>query len=198
MATQKGPSPLPPTIILKNERISQSAAHDFLTAYLERAASDPGFQPDSTLSAQGPITATAGSATNLVIHNLKRVQAGLAGEVLGRDMIYAKLENEGDGIEGGAFRLQSHAATDGQNWPGNKPADKNVDGWQDLQSYEREQTDLVQVGDDGAEDGVVEVTDYDQVPEYEPELDKEERKRRKKMRRKEEQRNKNMGNQDGD
>ncbi|KAK2829888.1 hypothetical protein FQN49_007155, partial [Arthroderma sp. PD_2] len=126
MASQAGPTPLPSTTILKSERISQSEAHEFLTAYLDRAASDPGFQPDSTLSPQGPIAAGVGSSPNLVIHNLKRVQAGLAGEVLGKDLIFAKLENEG-GSSGGVFELQSHNATDGQNW-GGKKRDAAVNG----------------------------------------------------------------------
>ncbi|EFR01677.1 hypothetical protein MGYG_04680 [Nannizzia gypsea CBS 118893] len=187
MAHQAGPSPLPATTILKSERISQAEAHEFLTAYLDRAASDPGFQPDSTLSPQGPIAAGVGSSPNLVIHNLKRVQAGLAGEVLGKDLIYAKLENEG-GAAGGVFELHSHNATDGQNWGGKKRDTAAVTGWQDLQSYEREQTDIVEAGDGDEE--VVAVEDNIEAVEdaqEEGKIDKEERKRRKKERRKQEQ-----------
>ncbi|EZF29045.1 hypothetical protein TMEN_6099 [Trichophyton mentagrophytes] len=186
MASQAGPTPLPATTILKSERISQAEAHEFLTAYLDRAASDPGFQPDSTLSPQGPIAAGVGSSPNLVIHNLKRVQAGLAGEVLGKDLIYAKLENEG-GAAGGIFELHSHNATDGQNWGGKKRETPAVSGWQDLQSYEREQTDIVEAGDGDEE--VVAVEDNIEAVEdiQEGKIDKEERKRQKKERRKQEQ-----------
>ncbi|KKZ64999.1 hypothetical protein EMCG_09079, partial [[Emmonsia] crescens] len=96
MAFQSTPHPLPPTTIhpsrTKTHRIPSSAAHDFLSAYLDRATTDPSLQPDSTLSGHGPVSANTGSTPNLIIHNLKRVQAGLAGEVLGRDLTFAKLE----------------------------------------------------------------------------------------------------------
>lgn len=95
MASLTGPSPLPPTTRLSSQNISQSAAHDFLATYLGRAAIDPALQPDSTLSNRGPVSANSGSTPNLIIHNLKRVQAGLAGEVLGRDLAFEKsLANE--------------------------------------------------------------------------------------------------------
>lgn len=90
MATLTGPFPLPSTTHLSSRNISQSAAHDFLAAYLARAATDPALQPDSTLSNRGPVSANSGSTPNLIIHNLKRVQAGLAGEVLGRDLVFEK------------------------------------------------------------------------------------------------------------
>src|SRR5215471_15852061 len=101
MQPDSGPSPLPPTIVHKSERISQSAALAFLAAYLDRAATDTSLQPAATLSTHGPVSGNTGSAPNLVIHNLKRVQAGLAGEFLGKDLTFAKLAGEG------VFELQS-------------------------------------------------------------------------------------------
>jgi hypothetical protein len=98
MAAQ-GPSPLPPTIILSSKPISQSAAHDFLAAYLDRAATDPALQPNASISEHGPISRTTAAAPNLILHNLKRVQAGLAGEVLGRDLTLAKI-NAGEALQG--------------------------------------------------------------------------------------------------
>ncbi|KAF4253744.1 hypothetical protein KXW98_006552 [Aspergillus fumigatus] len=98
MATQ-GPSPLPPTTILSSKSISQSAAHDFLAAYLDRAATDPALQPNASISEHGPISRTTAAAPNLILHNLKRVQAGLAGEVLGRDLTLAKI-NAGEALQG--------------------------------------------------------------------------------------------------
>jgi hypothetical protein len=98
MATQ-GPSPLPPTTILSSKPIPQSAAHDFLAAYLDRAATDPALQPNASISEHGPISRTTAAAPNLILHNLKRVQAGLAGEVLGRDLTLAKI-NAGEALQG--------------------------------------------------------------------------------------------------
>jgi hypothetical protein len=188
MSQWNQPTPLPPTKILKDEHISQSAAHEFLTAYLERAATDPSLQPDSTLSTHGPVSANTGATQNLVIHNLKRVQAGLAGEILGRDLTFAN--------QAGTFELQSHQFTDGQDWSGTggKANAAVNDEWQDLQSYEREQVDLVQAGDeDGAEDVAVQTpaeqmdVDDEGMPRV-GKIDKEERKRAKKERKKAEQR----------
>lgn len=94
MATQ-GPSAFPPTIVHSTKTISQSAAHDFLAAYLDRAANDPALQPNASISEHGPVSRTTAAAPNLILHNLKRVQAGLAGEILGRDLTVAK-QNPGE------------------------------------------------------------------------------------------------------
>ncbi|KAJ5232352.1 hypothetical protein N7468_005308 [Penicillium chermesinum] len=90
-----GPSALPPTTVLSTQTISQSAAHEFLAAYLDRATNDPSLQPNATISETGPVSRTTAAAPNLTLHNLKRVQAGLAGEFLGRDLTVAK-QNPGE------------------------------------------------------------------------------------------------------
>ncbi|KAJ6002634.1 hypothetical protein N7451_005181 [Penicillium sp. IBT 35674x] len=90
-----GPTSLPPTTIHSTQSISQSAAHDFLAAYLTRAATDPALQPNANISEHGPVSRTTAAAPNLILHNLKRVQAGLAGEVLGQDLTFAK-QNPGE------------------------------------------------------------------------------------------------------
>lgn len=178
MTSQAGPAPLPPTIIHKSERISHSAAHDFLTAYLNRAATDPSLQPDSILSAHGPVSGNTGSAPNLVIHNLKRVQAGLAGEVLGKDLTFARLGGEG------IFELGSRNLGDGLNWGDGKAQEVNDDGWQDLQSYE-----MQQIKETGQEEvrGPSDDSNKDGMPQK-TKVDKEERKRKKRERRKAERR----------
>ncbi|RAQ58438.1 hypothetical protein COH20_001271 [Aspergillus flavus] len=156
MAT--GPSPLPPTFILNSKSISQSAAHDFLAAYIDLAATDPAYQPNAGISEHGPVSRTTAAAPNLTIHNLKRVKAGLAGEVLGRDLALAKLE------EGDAQQQQQVGA--------------NGD-WEDAKKFqEGENGDAVQ--DENDAQGQMEVDDAEQDAGA---LDKEERKRKKKERR---------------
>lgn len=93
--TTQGPSALPPTVVHSTKPISQTAAHDFLAAYLDRATTDPALQPNASISEHGPVSRTTAAAPNLILHNLKRVQAGLAGEILGRDMTVAK-QNPGE------------------------------------------------------------------------------------------------------
>jgi hypothetical protein len=94
MATQ-GPQALPPVIVQSTQSISQPAAQEFLAGYLDRAATDPSLQPNASISEHGPVSRTTAAAPNLILHNLKRVQAGLAGEVLGRDLTVAK-QNPGE------------------------------------------------------------------------------------------------------
>lgn len=91
----QGPVALPPTTVLSTKPISQSEAHEFLAMYLERARTDASLQPNASINESGPVSRTTSAAPNLILHNLKRVQAGLAGEVLGRDLTVQK-QNPGE------------------------------------------------------------------------------------------------------
>lgn len=153
MAT--APTALPPTTIHSSTPISQSAAHDFLAAYLERANTDPALQPNAGISEHGPVSRTTAAAPNLILHNLKRVQAGLAGEVLGRDL----------SIVGDEGTVQAPTADNG-DWQDAKKFEQQATGDEQQDSME---IDAMQQGlnEDDAAGG----------------LDKEERKRKKKERR---------------
>ncbi|PYH47443.1 uncharacterized protein BP01DRAFT_216217 [Aspergillus saccharolyticus JOP 1030-1] len=161
MAAQ-GPSALPPTTIISSKPISQSAAHDFLAAYLDRAATDPALQPNAGISEHGPLSRTTAAAPNLMLHNLKRVQAGLAGEVLGRDLTLAKLMTGEDGDA-----QQTTGAEQGQDW-------------EDAQKFQQEGEGLEGLQD--AMDADIGMEE-DQADPAAGGIDKEERKRRKKERR---------------
>lgn len=163
--TTQAPSPLPPTTILSTKPISQSAAHDFLAAYLDRAGTDPALQPNSSITEHGPVSRTTAAAPNLTLHNLKRVQAGLAGEVLGRDLTFAKPE-DGAQAEG--------MGNDNDNDNNNNA----TNGWEDAQKWQQEATGDDNVGD---EEQVMDVDDEVETPAGA--IDKEERKRKKKERR---------------
>lgn len=167
MATS-GPNPVPPTQLLTTRSISQSAALDFLTAYLDRAATDPSLQPSAMITEHGPISRTTAAAPNLTLHNLKRVQAGLAGETLGRDLTLStgsqpKTEEKEEAEEG---------------------QEESKEQWEDRQKWELE------AGEGVAKDRSADFTnnttaqvevDQDGMPVDAP-IDKEERKRRKKER----------------
>jgi hypothetical protein len=114
MATQ-GPQALPPTIVHSTTSITQAQAHEFLAAYLDRAGTDPSLQPNASISEHGPVSRTTAAAPNLILHNLKRVQAGLAGELLGRDLTVAK-QNPGEDyldVAAGAVKNQEEQEEDG-------------------------------------------------------------------------------------
>ncbi|EEP79925.1 predicted protein [Uncinocarpus reesii 1704] len=191
MAFQAQPNPLPPTSIHSTTSISPSAAEKFLAAFLERANGDPSYQPDSTLSAHGPVSANPDTALDPIIHSLKRVHAGLTGKRLGRDIVLERRLEEGE--------QRANAFTDGEDWGGERKRKRVSKGgkqdveWQDLGSFEREQVDLVEgVEGEGDEDVGATVVEGDvgddDASVIEITVDKEERKRKKKERRKAEQR----------
>ncbi|GAD96408.1 hypothetical protein ANI_1_418184 [Paecilomyces variotii No. 5] len=161
----QGPSPLPPTTILSTKPISQSAAHDFLAAYLDRANTDPALQPNAVISERGPVSRTTAAAPNLILHNLKRVQAGLAGEVLGRDLTVAKLETETQAEE---------------------QAKNTTEGWIDKEQWQQED-------EEGNPADAIEDEHQDLDVQDNAVVDKEERKRKKKERRLAEKRAKAKG-----
>lgn len=157
-----GPAPLPQTTIHSNTPITSSAAHDFLCAYLDRATTDPALQPDASITEHGPTSRTTASAPNLALHNLKRVQAGLAGEVLGKDLAIGEDGNlRGDDVEG--------------------------EGWEDAKRYEQGQEPVESRAEEEEEEeggeGEGEGEGDGMQGVEEGTVDKEERKRRKKERR---------------
>lgn len=160
------PTPLPPTTILSSKPISQSVAHDFLAAYLDRATTDPALQPNAGISEHGPVSRTTAAAPNIILHNLKRVQAGLAGEVLGRDLAIAEMK------EGAQAQAQAQSG--------------NGEGsWEDKKQFEQEQGvegNDVNVG--GEEAMELDNTEVAHEGNAAGTLDKEERKKLKKERRK--------------
>jgi len=101
------------------------------------------------------------SASNLVIHNLKRVEAGLRGEWLA-----PSLELEAEGMAG----FESFPVTGN----GNEGVEDDAgEGWQDIEEYQREQS--IEIGEIGPrETGIGQ--------EARRPLDKEARKREKKER----------------
>jgi hypothetical protein len=128
------------------------------------------------------VSRNTGSAPNLVIHNLKRIQAGLAGEVLGKDLTFAKLGAEG------IFELQSHNVGDGLNWGDGKGQEVNGDGWRDLQNYEKQQVEGTEQ-QEKVREVIGDRMDVDETgTAQKAKINKKERKQKKKERRKAEKR----------
>jgi hypothetical protein len=169
------PTPIPPTTILTSRPISQSAALDFLKAYLDRAANDPSLQPSAMITEHGPASRTTAAAPNLTLHNLKRVQAGLAGEILGRDLSLTTP------TEAAAAR------TPKKSKGGEKGGEGQEEQWENKEKWELEQGQALGGDEDGTE--LLNTTTGEEV-EVDEEgmpitgaISKEERKRRKKERR---------------
>jgi hypothetical protein len=110
--------------------ITSDLALQKLQEYLSATNSNPYLLPNATLQSDGP-RAASDSSSNLVIHNLKRVEAGLRGEWLEPSL---DLESEGHGVVslvgGGKGTGQENMAVE----------EGNGEGWQDLDEYQREQS----------------------------------------------------------
>lgn len=166
------PTPIPPTTILTSRPISQSAALDFLKAYLDRAANDPSLQPSAMITEHGPASRTTAAAPNLTLHNLKRVQAGLAGEILGRDLSLTT-------------PTEAAAARTPKKTKGGEKGEGQEEQWENKEQWELEQGQGLGADEDGTEllntTGEEIEVDEDGMP-ITGAISKEERKRRKKER----------------
>lgn len=119
-------SAFPPHKTLTSLPVSQEIALKFLTSYLDATKTTPHLLPNARLEPNG---VTAVSSSSVIIHNLERVQAGLRGEWLAPVL---DLEEQKDVIGTGVQVAEG--------LEGGKGDKMEVDGWQDLDEYQREQS----------------------------------------------------------
>ena len=182
-------SAFPPQRSLASQPVSQDAALKHIQNFLEATTNFAYFRPNARLEPTGP---AASEEPSITIHNLKRVEAGLRGEWL-EPII---------DLKDGGVQIAS-GIDDGVRGDGDK---MDVDGWQDLEEYQREQS--IEVGETAPnvvavdqEGNDVDVHDEETIPQDKPtkkraesrnvgdeKLDKEARKAAKKLRLKEERR----------
>jgi len=179
-------SAFPPQRSLASQPVSQDVALKHIQSFLEATTNNAYFRPNARLEPTGP---AASEEPSITIHNLKRVEAGLRGEWL-EPII---------DLKDGGVQVAS-GIDDGVQGDGDK---MDVDGWQDLAEYQREQS--IEVGDTAPHVSIVDHEGDDQGEEAIPldkpskklaepqsvgeeKLDKEARKAAKKLRLKEERR----------
>lgn len=132
--------------------IPTSEALFLLSAYLEATKTDPSLHPNALLTEHGPVAPQTGTSTGIVLHNLRRVEAGLRGENLGEDLAFENHGGHGlpelphDGVVQGAGVGAREAS-------GNVNGEVEMEGqWQDKGEFEREQ-EVIQ-GDMAVDGGV--------------------------------------------
>lgn len=186
----------PPHRLHTSYPISASQALDLLSTYLLAANTDASLHPNALLTESGPISANSSSNAGLVLHNLKRVEAGLRGEHLGADLSFSKFGGEGlpglkAGKDGGMIIIDRSNLAKGADVDGQ---DRDVDmenveeGWQDKSEFEREQE--VTQGEIGKRMPNVIEGEVPNVMESKSTVYKEDRKKRKKEKRMQEKRKK--------
>ncbi|KAL8706458.1 MAG: hypothetical protein Q9201_000513 [Fulgogasparrea decipioides] len=125
----------PPIRHHSSQRISTHRAQQLLAQYLEDTITDASLHPNALLTENGPVNPASGS-TGLVLHNLKRVEAGLRGEHLSADLTFKNFGGEGlpdlltNGVSNRPREGEESQNRTGQNFE---------EDWQDKDEYEREQ-----------------------------------------------------------
>ena len=184
----------PPHRLHSSHPVAPSEALSLLSSYLETAATEAYLQPNALLTEGGPVSATSGPNTGLIIHNLKRVEAGLRGEHLSTDLELDKLAGEDQADQdvvttGGALAMMKVITANGDGAVDED--DMGQEGWQDKAEFEHKQD--VEVGEVGERAQAVpaiakEHVTVPKIQETKTTADREDRKKRKKERRKQERR----------
>ncbi|KAB8304552.1 hypothetical protein EYC80_003935 [Monilinia laxa] len=187
-------SAFPPHKSIPSIPVNQTIALKYLQEYLSLTSSTPYLLPNAKLEPTGP---TIGSShSSVTIHNLERVEAGLRGEWLAPTL---ELEEEN--------AVEIAQGMDDGTVQGSGGDKMDIDGWQDKEEFEREQS--IDEGDVGArvqnvktkqidsdleaEPSAKNVPDFTQAPAGElSRKEKDARKAEKKARHKAEQRAKEL------
>ncbi|KAF2134260.1 hypothetical protein P153DRAFT_372709 [Dothidotthia symphoricarpi CBS 119687] len=182
MTSLEGP---PPHRHISTTPISLSAGSRMLEAYLAHSEAHPHLHPDALITPTGvTFSSHGGPMGGVVMHNLRRVAAGLRGEYLEPEAT-PEPEADADVVADGAG-AQKKARKVGRAGA--------EEGWQDMARYEESQG-MIQVGDlgersnalqDGGEAPEIEATGGDGKRKIEDgeggKMDKEARKKAKKAR----------------
>ncbi|KAF2198201.1 hypothetical protein GQ43DRAFT_340335, partial [Delitschia confertaspora ATCC 74209] len=192
----------PPTLhhLSLSHPLTTTAASTLLSTYISLSESHPHLHPDALLTPTGPtFSSHGGPMGGVVMHNLRRVAAGLRGEVLEVEVEVEGGEG-GEGLGEGVGHVEVAERVVGGAVGGTGKKDvkglKDVEeGWQAMSEYEREEgaIEVGEIGDRdhfvgaGGEEPVVEVhgEDGESKKRKGEGLDKEARKKAKKERNKE-------------
>ncbi|KAI9841208.1 MAG: hypothetical protein M1837_000935 [Sclerophora amabilis] len=181
----------PPRVTHSCCPILPSTALDLLQAFLVDAESSPHLHPDALLTEGGPQRSSAGEG--LILHNLRRVEAGLRGERLGKDLSDFNTDEVVEYAEGGdEVDVRSAGRQQEGFWeePAAGAAQRGVGNqWEDFEDYQLKPGD--DVGDVVGDEGMQGVLDGGRVPAVKDgnkgagvgPVNKEERKRKKRERR---------------
>jgi hypothetical protein len=115
----------PPVKTLATIPVSQEIALKFLSTFLAASKSTPYMLPGARLEPSGP---AAGSSSSPMVQNLQRVEAGLRGEWLAPVLDLQNDEEERWMKVGGGLRQEGESDN------------IELEGWQDLDEYQREQS----------------------------------------------------------
>lgn len=184
------PDAPPPHRLISSKPVSVSDASAVLQTYIANSEAHPHLHPDALITPTGVTFSSHGGPTGgVVMHNLRRIAAGLRGEYLEPDLTPEPEEEEAAGEDRG---------WKGKKGKGTKTTFTDPEAgtvqieWQDKETYEREQGEM-EIGDlahranvvgDGGEEPDLELTGGKRKADKDEggKLDKEARKKAKKER----------------
>lgn len=130
---------LAPHRLISSKSIPIEDASSMLEKYLSNSEVHPHLHPDALITPSGTTFSAQGGPTGgVVMHNLRRVAAGLKGNYLEPE---PTPEPEGDDRNTGVNDTQDQSKT-------KQGADTAVEEWQEMSEYEREEA-VIEVGDIG-------------------------------------------------
>ena len=156
-----GYNPLPPTVLHASTQLTHAQAHALLSSFLERAAIDPAYRPDSTLTEAGPQSNSSSGNPNLTLHHLLLVKHSMDAKTIGIEDLDASFFNRDAVGKPGQRRWissgqpRSRQREEGLATKGGGSGTvsdetnavlKEGEGWQDREDYELAQDDEVDVG----------------------------------------------------
>jgi hypothetical protein len=142
----------PPYRRISSKPISVADASQFLAKYLTNSEGHPHLHPDALITPTGVTFSSHGGPTGgVIMHNLRRVAAGLRGEYLEPEATPEPEEQE---------------EQDAPSWKKGKKKGKNTkaEEWQSMSEFEREEG-RIEVGEVGERTNVVQ--DGGEAPEIE-------------------------------
>jgi len=138
---------IPPTTVHPYTRrpLAFSTCQNQIVTYLSRAIDEPHLHPDSVLQSYGPThSAAGGKAGGIIFHYLKRIEAGLRGEVLRPDPKVIVVE---DGMVFGAEEPDRRQLPEGSDAKVDAMIEKQSggDGGRKRKAGEMEELEMVEV-----------------------------------------------------
>ncbi|KAF2749453.1 hypothetical protein M011DRAFT_398331 [Sporormia fimetaria CBS 119925] len=134
------PESLPPYRPISSTPISTTQASEILTTYISNSEAHAHLHPDALITPSGVVFSSHGGPTGgVIMHNLRRVAAGLRGEYLEPEASPEPEERRFGGSNKTVFNEE------GVNTEAEQSAQE---GWQDKAEFEREEG-VVEVGEIG-------------------------------------------------
>ncbi|ORY16271.1 hypothetical protein BCR34DRAFT_622453 [Clohesyomyces aquaticus] len=149
------PDAPPPYRHLTSMPLSLSTASSLLSTYLLNSETHPHLHPDALIAPAGvTFSSNGGPMGGVIMHNLRRVAAGLHGEFLEPERT-PEPEEEGEGEDARGFTDGMDGQTRGKKKKKNAIVEGAVqEDWQDMSEFER-QVDGAEGGEIAPEDTFV-------------------------------------------